>query len=244
MKIIQEVDTLYSIYECPKCNKHFKTRRLDVKHGKVKQCRSCSEAPKCTQKDFSMEFIKAYPVKSKTSNRQYTYVDLKCPICGNIHSYQAAGAKKKQYTECKDCRIKKNFTGKKTCTKCGIEKSVDEFTSTKSTSTGKYGRCKKCRSEDAKERRKSLNKVEEYGKHAEKSYNISKEDAIVLRQSSTHCAICKDPISWEHRHLDHCHTTGKVREILCPRCNKGLGSFRDSEEFLMNAITYLRKHNA
>ena len=39
--------------------------------------------------------------------------------------------------------------------------------------------------------------------------------------------------------IDHCHTTGKVRGLLCPPCNKGLGHFEDNGTYLWNAIKYL-----
>ena len=56
------------------------------------------------------------------------------------------------------------------------------------------------------------------------------------------CAICgtSDPVGgWS---LDHCHTTGKIRDFLCNICNLGLGYFKENEESLMNAVTYLRAH--
>lgn len=56
------------------------------------------------------------------------------------------------------------------------------------------------------------------------------------------CAICKKPEN-ENKSLavDHCHTTGKVRGLLCAKCNQGLGSFKDDTERLTNAIKYLTK---
>lgn len=41
--------------------------------------------------------------------------------------------------------------------------------------------------------------------------------------------------------VDHCHTSGKVRGLLCDHCNTGLGRFKDSPELLMAAIRYLKK---
>ena len=57
------------------------------------------------------------------------------------------------------------------------------------------------------------------------------------------CAICKSPSTGDKRggrfHVDHCHTTGKVRGLLCLSCNHGLGKFKDSTESLKRAIEYL-----
>ena len=40
--------------------------------------------------------------------------------------------------------------------------------------------------------------------------------------------------------IDHCHSTGEVRGLLCCLCNRGLGSFKDKQEVLKQAIKYLK----
>jgi|ERR1039457_468316 hypothetical protein len=55
---------------------------------------------------------------------------------------------------------------------------------------------------------------------------------------SQDCNICGEH---NRMHLDHCHKTGKIRRILCQKCNQGLGLFRDSPELLEKAAIYLRE---
>jgi hypothetical protein len=62
------------------------------------------------------------------------------------------------------------------------------------------------------------------------------------------CAICgkeeysKDRIgNIKQLCVDHDHTTGKIRGLLCNNCNRGLGFFQDSSEYLKSAIAFLNK---
>ena len=42
--------------------------------------------------------------------------------------------------------------------------------------------------------------------------------------------------------VDHAHETGKVRELLCQKCNLGIAQFRENIGYLANAIVYIEKH--
>jgi hypothetical protein len=68
-------------------------------------------------------------------------------------------------------------------------------------------------------------------------YGITKEefDAKVTKQSNL-CAACKTALPTD---LDHNHSTGQNRGVLCGDCNRGLGLFKDSPERLRNAADYL-----
>lgn len=80
-------------------------------------------------------------------------------------------------------------------------------------------------------------------------HNISQEAFDhLLNQQDGACAICKDDFSDENKpQVDHDHSCCSghyscgacVRSLLCGKCNKGLGLFKDSAVVLANATQYL-----
>ena len=77
-----------------------------------------------------------------------------------------------------------------------------------------------------------------------RQYGISLDDYNKMLESQNYkCAICSNEDEVEGRKLaiDHCHTTGKVRGLLCGKCNRGLGLFYDNVQLLQNAISYLAR---
>jgi hypothetical protein len=72
-------------------------------------------------------------------------------------------------------------------------------------------------------------------------YGVSaKERDMIWEAAGRKCEICLIPVTPKQFHLDHCHTNGNIRGILCKSCNHGLGMFKDSIESLLNAISYLK----
>ena len=70
-------------------------------------------------------------------------------------------------------------------------------------------------------------------------YGITLEEwNTMLIETNGLCGICLNPM--RNPQLDHCHQTGKVRGLLCPSCNRGIGQFSDNPEILESAIRYLR----
>ena len=65
----------------------------------------------------------------------------------------------------------------------------------------------------------------------------------MLQAQGGGCAICGQTPEQEGRRLpiDHCHTTNKVRGILCTKCNQALGMMDDDTDRLAKAIQYLHK---
>lgn len=66
----------------------------------------------------------------------------------------------------------------------------------------------------------------------------------MIRKQKGKCAICKQPPTgrWKTLHVDHDHETGKVRGMLCYRCNLALGQFKDSLDLVKSAAAYLARH--
>ena len=78
-------------------------------------------------------------------------------------------------------------------------------------------------------------------------YGITLDDYKVMREAQDHaCAICGEPFDYEAEqrslpHVDHCHTTGVVRGVLCKHCNLGIGHLKDNILTLEAAIRYLKE---
>ena len=71
----------------------------------------------------------------------------------------------------------------------------------------------------------------------------SEQYNIMLKSQDNRCMICKKHKDTFKRalHLDHCHTTGQIRDLLCTRCNVGVGMFMHDINLLKEAINYLIK---
>lgn len=124
---------------------------------------------------------------------------------------------------------------KQICRKCSEKKEETLFPINKSYKSGRATECKTCASKRAYTYRSPL-------KNAMWKYGLSEELAKIYIET-TECAICGNAqVPGKVMCIDHDHRTGKPRGALCDFCNKGLGQFRDNQELLQQAITYLEKY--
>lgn len=77
------------------------------------------------------------------------------------------------------------------------------------------------------------------------TYGLTLEDFDrMLAAQGGACAICKTcvPGGPGRFSVDHCHTTGRVRGLLCNNCNRGIGGLKDDANLLRAAIAYLEEN--
>jgi hypothetical protein len=111
----------------------------------------------------------------------------------------------------------------------------------------KYSYCSKCRNakNDERRRKNGSEQTRRRRKNLMQRFKMSVEDyASMLESQDNKCSICgKEYISGSKRFaVDHDHSTGLVRGILCSRCNTAIGQFEDNVVLLEGAISYLKKN--
>jgi len=179
-----------------------------------------------------------------------------CPTCGDTfvpyRETQRACSRK-----CRDAlgavpAELRMFDVEFTCRTCG-EKHIGK----NSVKGGRFYFCEKCAPAAAEARR--LHKQElrrnrvttaaQNRSYALKKYGLTVVDyAAILDAQGGVCRICGEPPKPDgvraasKLHVDHNHTTGQVRGLLCNHCNRGIGAFRDRPDLLELAIAYLRTY--
>lgn len=141
----------------------------------------------------------------------------------------------------------------KMCPACGVSKHRSQFNLlTKGRLSHKCSDCTRAKRPSVRGtgtssgRNKTHTRTEERRRY-ERNHKLIWQYGITLeefekmrRQQRWRCAICKE------RKLklcvDHDHPTGKVRGLLCLRCNRALGLFHDDAARLQNAVAYVRNH--
>ena len=141
----------------------------------------------------------------------------------------------------------------KICCVCNVRKPFDLFFNFKNKSDGKSYRCKEC-DNFAKKTWSKNNPEKAYS--AMRQNNLKTKYKVDLnwyenqfKEQDFKCAICettentvvgsKNALNFA---VDHDHETGKVRGLLCNQCNRALGMFKDSQDILKKAVSYLKKH--
>ena len=135
------------------------------------------------------------------------------------------------------------------CPCCGLEKELSEFHK-RSSNPDKYNSwCKSCKTSARRKRREHTPdcKVKAKQYYLKRWYGLTTEQYNNMYKSQKGlCKICSCEITISDIgkkgikvHVDHCHSTGRVRGLLCTKCNTLLGMANDNITILANAIKYL-----
>ena len=134
----------------------------------------------------------------------------------------------------------------KRCTKCEVEKSLDQFHYDRASRDGLRHQCKTCKLIYYKKwyhhRKKAGIGRNHHSRHIKHRYNLNEiEYDHLYRVQEGKCAICKVPQLELTRRLsvDHVHGTNIIRGLLCGSCNTALGLFKESPIVLRKAANYV-----
>jgi hypothetical protein len=146
----------------------------------------------------------------------------------------------------------------KICPKCKVVKKQNEFAADRSRFDGLQTYCKTCNSIKHKKHRDAnpekyktgIVRVKKYNskQEASRAYSLSSKYGITIQdyedmllKQNYKCAICeKEFISRKKTYIDHCHSKGHVRGLLCQNCNIALGHIKDNITTLNSMIKYLQ----
>lgn len=210
-----------------KCKKHGDLIESQIRRRRDKKEIVC----KLCESERHKRYIKENPEKTKIRRKNFRYIER--PKC----------------------------TKELLCCRCKETKSVGEFNS--HMFNIRYPYCLECRRNATKSyRQKDESKLKhreyyktKYEQTAEnnrlkKLYGITLDYYDELLQSQDFvCAICKKQETQKttskrisRLSVDHNHSTGSIRGLLCYACNTGIGQFKENKEIMINAIRYLEKY--
>lgn len=177
-----------------------------------------------------------------------------CKTC-DAARHKAQFVPRPQDEVAREARYTRQRSESKICTKCGQAKPRSEFTKSRD---GKYGpvlhaSCNECKAQRARswfadnperqfEARRRSSLLRNYG------ITVGEYEDRLEAQGGV-CAICGQDEPAVHGRtgkkfrlsVDHCHQTGRVRGLLCQKCNRAIGLMNDNADLLKKAIYYLER---
>ena len=112
-----------------------------------------------------------------------------------------------------------------------------------------FYKCKQCRKERRKKNKEDPRKVK--NSYLKRIFKITLEDyEKLLEKQNNLCKICNKPETMKQTRsvnklrslaVDHCHETGKIRGLLCGRCNNMIGYAKDNPNILRLGADYLER---
>lgn len=209
-----------------------------------------------TQEMLPLKIIKDLGVQfaTPTSQKKTRFIQFECPYCAKPFTAQPSRVANGVTTRCAECGHAHKTpkidiaSNTKECTTCLTTKNLLDFYRNTRRKDGYDSRCKECATEYKASwvaTKPEYIKLQRENSRLVTRYGITSEDYLKLLESQNFsCAICGNTPE-EGREastklsVDHCHESGKVRGLLCQKCNTGIGLLGDTKEGLQKALNYL-----
>lgn len=127
-----------------------------------------------------------------------------------------------------------------------MPKPLEEFYVYNKKTGARKNQCKDCYKDLREDYRRNydrkLDAFQVRWKQIKWKYGLDEQAWLLMYESQKgKCAICYQRPKSRNLCVDHCHTSGKIRGLLCANCNHGLGNFKDNPKILRRAANYLKK---
>lgn len=138
-------------------------------------------------------------------------------------------------------RPRKAGPGEGWCAKCSAFKPAEQFSKDSKRSDGLKTWCRECCSRIWAS---TYDSERDWERRLKSKYGINAAQyKEMLASQGGVCATCGETDGDRRLSVDHCHASGKVRGLLCFRCNSTLGKIEESFELISSIVSYLEKHS-
>lgn len=209
--------------------------------------------------------INLVTTKKCIRGHEYAYASIQCPKCkkDNLDAWRAASRERLlDYSRCRYATNKDDYNAKsksyyeehkeemkaKTKAWCSVNASrMAEYRVANrekiSSKRKAYVLANKDKFAAQSKKYKEANRRENFQYHIDRQYGLSVEEyARMLNSQCFKCAACCVALLADRgTHIDHNHETGKVRAILCSKCNKALGLMQESPTKLRALADYIER---
>lgn len=243
-------------FACVVCDKRFEREVLRGRYvQRYKLCDSCVESHKWCSWRAHAPLRSAFSTSTHRSDGRQTLCNdclvdkrgsnriLECGNCRdefrphhqNKHRFNGTSV-----NLCDDC-----YPLVKHCNKCGSIKPKDEFAARNDNAVGRKAHCRAC---DKERWDTTAPAVKFRHRAAGRKFEITHDEWLAMRAAQDDlCAICGQPETAKRGDvtiplsIDHCHASGKIRSLLCGRCNTAIGQMLDDPVRLRAAADYVER---
>jgi hypothetical protein len=131
----------------------------------------------------------------------------------------------------------------KRCSSCKVEKPLDCFSPQSNGPHGRRSACKECEAQRGRRLtvRNPISRRSAWLKH-KYGIDVGEYNRLLESQHGV-CALCsRSCATGRNLAVDHEHSTGEVRGLLCQACNTALGKFQDNPTLMRQAADYVEKY--